>query len=125
MEDVVKIDFAKCLGYGPHPFSLPQHIVDFYDRFAKASKQILSSPRPDRIRDHVVIAVLADIHKDFHDRLAALENAMPAVALRPTSGISEQKAAEQEHMPSMVEKPLDGRSREARLARQQPQTVGA
>lgn len=103
MEEHLKVEFARRLGFGQTPESLPKRYVVMYDELAEKWHQMLRNSDPPQAQ-WPIVALLTEHVRELEDRIEMIERAIHAA---PAA------------MPKM-----DGRTKEARAIRD-AQNVGA
>ena len=80
MEDHLKVDWARRLGFGSTPEKLPQKYIDFYERHRKNTLAMTRNREPDR-SEWDLIVTLTDIIDELNKRVVALEAASPVATV--------------------------------------------
>jgi hypothetical protein len=72
MEDHLKVDWARRLGFGSTPEKLPQKYIDFYEKHRLNTLSMVRNREPDRSEWDLLIT-LADLFDEQNKRITALE----------------------------------------------------
>jgi hypothetical protein len=124
MEDHLKVDWARRLGFGSTPEKLPQKYIDFYEKHRKNTLSMVRNREPDRSEWDLIIT-LTDMLDEQNKRILSLEDQVRKLQSGEDESDLPLCTSEGEHDPTVVDVPHKEHWKTRQKRERETATVGA